>query len=137
MQEKRWAALKHIILNSDELNLARPETAPKIPSLVTRSAQYEGSLEVRVANYERHFNMKPRWIRIQGILPPRPAAHPSRTTPQHKSTKYAIRFGAARITRPAGYRAAGKAISLRYAFPVFHFRSGTAPFWRRHYVMNP
>lgn len=76
--------------------------------------------------------------RLRGILPPRPVAltYPA---PRY-STKYKnTLFASAWCVIDIGQRhcAAGKAISLRYAFPGFPFRSGTAPLWRRHYVMNP
>lgn len=136
MQEKD-GLLKHIIFEQDELNLGVPETAPENPLPSSPDPQYEGSLEVRVANYERHL-IETALDTHQGILPPRPAALTYRA-PRY-STKYKnTLFASAWCVIDIGQRhcAAGKAISLRYAFPGFPFRSGTAPLWRRHYVMNP
>ncbi len=136
MQEKD-GLLKHIIFEQDELNLGVPETAPENPLPSSPDPQYEGSLEARVANYERHL-IETALDTHQGILPPRPVAltYPApRYSTKYKNTLFASAWCVIDIGQR--HRAAGKAISLRYAFPCFPFRSGTAPLWRRHYVMNP
>ncbi len=136
MQEKD-GLLKHIIFEQDELNLGVPETAPENPLPSSPDPQYEGSLEARVANYERHL-IETALDTHQGILPPRPAAltyRAPRYSTKYKNTLFASAWCVIDIGQR--HRAAGKAISLRYAFPCFPFRSGTAPLWRRHYVMNP
>lgn len=136
MQEKD-GLLKHIIFEQDELNLGVPETAPENPLPSSPDPQYEGSLEVRVANYERHLIETALDTHQGNIAAAARSLNVSRTTLQYKVQKYAIRFAWCVIDIGQRHCAAGKAISLRYAFPGFPFRSGTAPLWRRHYVMNP
>ncbi|HDY3355030.1 TPA: sigma-54-dependent transcriptional regulator [Salmonella enterica] len=95
MQEKD-GLLKHIIFEQDELNLGVPETAPENPLPSSPDPQYEGSLEVRVANYERHLIETALDTHQGNIAAAARSLNVSRTTLQYKVQKYAIRFGVVR-----------------------------------------
>ncbi|EDC5936962.1 sigma-54-dependent Fis family transcriptional regulator, partial [Salmonella enterica] len=95
MQEKD-GLLKHIIFEQDELNLGVPETAPENPLPSSPDPQYEGSLEARVANYERHLIETALDTHQGNIAAAARSLNVSRTTLQYKVQKYAIRFGVVR-----------------------------------------
>lgn len=95
MQEKD-GLLKHIIFEQDELNLGVAEAATGNPLPPLPDPQYEGSLEVRVANYERHLIETALDTHQGNIAAAARSLNVSRTTLQYKVQKYGIRFGVVR-----------------------------------------
>lgn len=97
LMQENDGILKKIVFEEEELNLGAPDITGVVNRPSSPEAEQEGSLEARVANYEKTLIETALDMHQGNIAAAARSLNVSRTTLQYKVQKHGIRFGVVRL----------------------------------------